>query len=37
MREARDEEAGKSEFEIKKLKADLDIANQKIKVGWVAF
>lgn len=32
LREAKDEEAGRAEFEIKKLKADLDIANQKIKV-----
>lgn len=32
LREAKDEEAGKLEFEVKQLKADLDIANQKAKV-----
>ena len=32
LREAKDEEAGKFDFELKKLKADLDIANQKAKV-----
>ncbi|CAM9851016.1 unnamed protein product [Scytosiphon promiscuus] len=31
LREANAEEAGRSEFEIKKLKGDLDIANQKSK------
>ena len=30
--DAKDEEVGKLEFDIKKLKADLDIANQKAKV-----
>lgn len=32
LRESKDEEAGRWEFATKKLKTELDIANQKIKV-----